>query len=549
MRVTQSMLSNTMLRNLNSSYNRMAVLQEQISTGSKLLRPSDDPVGTTKAMSYRTQLQQNQQYQDNLDTATKWLDMSDDALGQITNAMTRVQELVTQAANDTNQTIDREKMLVEIQQIREEVKDIANTKVGDNYIFSGTRTNEPVYLNATVDMTTYVDANNNPVESLELYTQKDNSTIATARDKDGELVAKVTNNVVQKVADNATPTTVATLLSTTATSTVLTPSANLGINTVVNNENPGEVTTILTDNDYAPNTLTISNDGTATSITNANGDTIAKIAADGTITDQNDQPLTATSGALQLDLYRTLNIDATGNVVITNSDNNSEITIQPNASVMYKTAEGTTIDSSNTGELTLNTPTQTEIKSDATGKVNIKNNDTTNNYGEKKESADKKIAQNITGMDQSANVEIYNDIQLGVTSTGAQLMFAKLDTVFAKVEAALTGDVNDETSHDKLTVLLGGTNSAADRANETIQGVVDLVLKERSQVGAKQNRVDMMADRLALQKETLTKQQSNVEDVEYEEAITNLITQESIHNAALSVGGKIIQQTLVDFIR
>lgn len=549
MRVTQSMLSNTMLRNLNSSYNRMAVLQEQISKGSKLLRPSDDPVGTTKAMSYRTQLQQNQQYQDNLDTATKWLDMSDDALGQITNAMTRVQELVTQAANDTNQTVDRQKMLVEIQQIREEVKDIANTKVGDNYIFSGTRTNEPVYLNATVDMTTYVDANNNPVESLELYTQKDNSAIATARDKDGELVAKVTNNVVQKVADNATPTTVATLLATTATSTVLTPSTNLGINTVVNNENPGEVTTILTDNDYAPNTLTISNDGTATSITNANGDTIAKIAADGTITDQNDQPLTATSGALQLDLYRTLNIDATGNVVIANSDNNSEITIQPNASVMYKTAEGTTIDSSNTGELTLNTPTQTEIKSDATGKVNIKNNDTTNNYGEKKESADKKIAQNITGMDQSANVEIYNDIQLGVTSTGAQLMFAKLDTVFAKVEAALTGDVNGETSHDKLTVLLGGTNSAADRANETIQGVVDLVLKERSQVGAKQNRVDMMADRLALQKETLTKQQSNVEDVEYEEAITNLITQESIHNAALSVGGKVIQQTLVDFIR
>ncbi len=59
----------------------------------------------------------------------------------------------------------------------------------------------------------------------------------------------------------------------------------------------------------------------------------------------------------------------------------------------------------------------------------------------------------------------------------------------------------------------------------------------------------MMSDRLAIQKEVLTKQQSNVEDVEYEEAITNMITQESIHRAALSVGGRIIQQTLVDFIR
>ena len=128
-------------------------------------------------------------------------------------------------------------------------------------------------------------------------------------------------------------------------------------------------------------------------------------------------------------------------------------------------------------------------------------------------------------------------------------MFAKLETVFAKVEAALKGDANGETSHDKLTALLGGTNSAADKANESIQGAIDLVLRERSQVGAKQNRVDMMADRLALQKEALTKQKSNVEDIEYEESITQLITQESIHRASLSVGGRIIQQTLVDFIR
>lgn len=540
MRVTQSMLSNSMLNNLSNSYSKLGKLQNQISTGSKLLRPSDDPVGVTKAMSYRTQLQQNEQYQDNLDTATKWLDMSDDALGQVTNAMTRVQELVTQAANDTNQTVDREKVLIEIQQIREEVKDISNTKVGDMYIFSGTRTNEPVYIDAKVASTSYLDTDNNVVEAIELYKQKDGSTIATARDADGNLVAKVTNSVEELEYDTTGATKQAN------TSAIITPTANLNIQ-VLNDITAGTKTITLKDNNYNMNSLVVSNDGTTTTIKNSKDEIIANIDVSGNVTDKDGNAISTTT-PIQLDLNRSLSVNANGNVVVQNSENESTITINPTADVEYLTSEGTTINALNTGELNLLTASQTEIKADATGIVNIHNIDTTNNYNEKKESANKKIAQNLVGMDQTANVEIFNGIQLGVTTTGAQKMFAKLDTVFAKIETALKGDKDGNTSHDKLTALLGGTNSAADQANETIQGVVDLVLAERSTVGAKQNRVDMMADRLALQKEALTKQQSDVEDVEYEEVITNLITQESIHNAALSVGSKIIQQTLVDFM-
>ena len=58
-----------------------------------------------------------------------------------------------------------------------------------------------------------------------------------------------------------------------------------------------------------------------------------------------------------------------------------------------------------------------------------------------------------------------------------------------------------------------------------------------------------MENRLAIQKINVTKQISLNEDVDYSEAITQMTTQESIHQAALSVGAKIIQQTLVDFIR
>ena len=54
MRVTQSMLSNNMIRNLSTSYSKMGKLQEQLTTKKKINRPSDDPVVAMKGIGYRT---------------------------------------------------------------------------------------------------------------------------------------------------------------------------------------------------------------------------------------------------------------------------------------------------------------------------------------------------------------------------------------------------------------------------------------------------------------------------------------------------------------
>lgn len=147
MRVTQSMLSNNMLRNLNTSYAKMSKLQEQIESGTILNRASDDPVAAVKGMDYRIDLDKNNQYQRNLGEANSWLDSSDDALGQVGEALIRVKELVVQASNGTNTSDDRQKIETEISQLREQIRDLGNSKVGDNYIFSGTQTNSPLYIN------------------------------------------------------------------------------------------------------------------------------------------------------------------------------------------------------------------------------------------------------------------------------------------------------------------------------------------------------------------------------------------------------------------
>ena len=82
-----------------------------------------------------------------------------------------------------------------------------------------------------------------------------------------------------------------------------------------------------------------------------------------------------------------------------------------------------------------------------------------------------------------------------------------------------------------------------------LDAVYERTLTVRADVGARQNRVEMMENRLDLQEVNVTKQLSVNEDTDYAKTITDMITQESIHQASLSVGAKIIQQTLVDFIR
>ncbi|WP_406944705.1 flagellar hook-associated protein FlgL [Halobacillus sp. SY10] len=142
MRVTQSMLSNNMLRNLSDSYRNMGKYQEQLSTGKKISRPSQDPVVAMKGINYRQQVTEVEQFQRNIGEVHNWMDNSDAALDKATQAMQRVRELTVQASNDIYDEGQRENIAKEIRQLKEHIGSIANTKVNDKYIFNGSNTTE-----------------------------------------------------------------------------------------------------------------------------------------------------------------------------------------------------------------------------------------------------------------------------------------------------------------------------------------------------------------------------------------------------------------------
>lgn len=150
MRVTQSMLTNNMLRNLTSSYHKLGKYQEQLSSQKKISRPSDDPVVVFKGISYRTSVNDVSQYQRNMSEVNVWLENTEDALEKAGSSIHRLTDLVTQANTGTVTDDDRKKIEDEIEEIKKQLVSIANTKISGKYIFNGSDIyNAPVSYDGT----------------------------------------------------------------------------------------------------------------------------------------------------------------------------------------------------------------------------------------------------------------------------------------------------------------------------------------------------------------------------------------------------------------
>ncbi|MCM3653599.1 flagellar hook-associated protein FlgL [Metabacillus litoralis] len=157
MRVTQGMIATNSLRHLSQSYSNMGKYQDQLATGKKINRPSDDPVVAIKGMYYRSNLTEVEQYKRNLNEAYQWMESSEAGIDHATQVMQRVRELVVQGQTGTNSPSDLKAIAIEIGQLKEDIANVANTQVAGRYIFNGTKTDSvPVTI---TDGTISVDMN------------------------------------------------------------------------------------------------------------------------------------------------------------------------------------------------------------------------------------------------------------------------------------------------------------------------------------------------------------------------------------------------------
>ncbi len=133
-----------MLRNLSNSYTKLDTYMEQLSTGKKINRPSDNPVVAMKGINYRRQENEAEQYLRNAGEARNWMDNSDAVLDKATKAMQKLRELAVKASNGTNDKEEYASMKEEAKQLKEHLISLADTQVNGKYIFNGTdTTNSP----------------------------------------------------------------------------------------------------------------------------------------------------------------------------------------------------------------------------------------------------------------------------------------------------------------------------------------------------------------------------------------------------------------------
>jgi flagellar hook-associated protein 3 FlgL len=151
MRLSNSMLARNTLNDLNSVSNRLYDTQRKMSSGKEITRPSDDPFGTTRALSGRRDLEDIKQLQRNVDDALSWQSVTEVALGKITDVTQRARELLIQGASDSNGPAERDAIAKEIDQLIESVKTEANASYAGRYVFAGTATNTRPYTPGGAD--------------------------------------------------------------------------------------------------------------------------------------------------------------------------------------------------------------------------------------------------------------------------------------------------------------------------------------------------------------------------------------------------------------
>ncbi|TVY09333.1 flagellar hook-associated protein FlgL [Paenibacillus cremeus] len=144
-RITQNMISSQLLRNLNTNLNRMSTYQDQMATSRKINKPSDDPVGLSYAMRYRSDLTANDQYQQNVDSANSWLDFTDTMMGQANDVLQRIRELTVQAAQGSNPDTAMQSIKSELLQLTDQLVTVGNSQFNGKYVFNGQMTDVAPY--------------------------------------------------------------------------------------------------------------------------------------------------------------------------------------------------------------------------------------------------------------------------------------------------------------------------------------------------------------------------------------------------------------------
>ena len=162
MRMTNKIMQNNSLYNINNNKVLQDKLSTQMSTQKKLTRPSDDPVVAIRALRLRTSVSEiSQFYEKNAPDAESWLKVTEEALGTGASVITDLVKQATKGANKDLTTEDLDIILTQMKNLRDEYYSTGNVDYAGRYVFTGYRTDTTLSFTEEIE-----EQNPQPVYSI-----------------------------------------------------------------------------------------------------------------------------------------------------------------------------------------------------------------------------------------------------------------------------------------------------------------------------------------------------------------------------------------------
>ncbi len=145
MRITNKIMQNNSLSNINNTKIAEDKLSNQVSSGKKIVRPSDDPIIAIRALRLRSSVTEIKQYfERNVKDADAWLNTTADAVENVGDVITDMIKQYEKGADEYLTSKDRGIILEQLRSLKEEVYSTGNADYAGRYIFTGYRTESPL---------------------------------------------------------------------------------------------------------------------------------------------------------------------------------------------------------------------------------------------------------------------------------------------------------------------------------------------------------------------------------------------------------------------
>lgn len=137
MRVTNTMMTDRVVFNMQRALQRYLTLQTEMSSGRRINKPSDDPLGTLRDLDYRTQLSRIDQYRRNISQAQNWVSSYDETMATVSTRLDEAKQIVVDMANGTYDENARGAAADIIRSITNDLTLLTNSQMSGRYMFSG----------------------------------------------------------------------------------------------------------------------------------------------------------------------------------------------------------------------------------------------------------------------------------------------------------------------------------------------------------------------------------------------------------------------------